>query len=182
MRYSQSPIAKQYAKAYMIEYGSLLQSADIEAMKSAIRFFKRHHNFISLVNLLVEPDKTQNVVLDELFDHFLLAQNLKKLINVLIVHKRLTLFAQVLQDICCLYFHANNILELTIVTATPLENDEFEKFEIFFRKLSGKITLSTVVHDPSLIAGVRMQSDLFLWEYSIAARLRNLRQKMLIEG
>ena len=42
--------------------------------------------------------------------------------------------------------------------------------------------MSKVILDESLIAGVRMQSDLFLWEYSIAARLRNLRQKLLIEG
>lgn len=182
MKYSQSPIAKQYAKAYMAEYGSLLQPLDIKSLQSLIRFFRRHHNFMSLINLLVTPNKLENVVLDELFEHFTLPQNLKKLINVLIVHKRLTLFAEVLQDICCLYFHANNILELTIMTATPLENHELEKFEIFFRKLSGKTTLSNVVHEPSLIAGIRMQSDLFLWEYSIAARLRSLHQKMLIEG
>ena len=182
MKYSQSPIAKQYAKAYMAEYGSTLKISEIESFKTVIHFFKKYHNFMSLVSLLVESNKSENVVLDELFDHFSLPQNLKKLIDVLIVHKRLTLFAQVLQDICCLYFHANNILELTIVTATPLENHELEKFEIFFRKLSGKATLSNVIHDPSLIAGIRMQSDLFLWEYSIAARLRSLRQKMLIEG
>ncbi|MBP6892400.1 F0F1 ATP synthase subunit delta [Candidatus Babeliales bacterium] len=182
MRYSQSSIAKQYAKAYMAEYGSLLQPLDIKSVQSIIRFFRRHHNFMSLINLLVESNKTENVVLDELFEQFALPQNLKKLIDVLIVHKRLILFAQVLQDICCLYFQINNILELTIMTAMPLENHELEKFENFFKKLSGKTTLSNVVHDSSLIAGVRMQSDLFLWEYSIAARLRSLHQKMLIEG
>lgn len=182
MRYSQSPIAKKYAKAYMAEYADTLTLADIKSIKLAIRFFKRHHNFMSLVNLLVEPTKTKTIVLDELFEHFSLPQNLKKLIDVLVNHKQLKIFSEVLSDICCLYFQTNNMLELTIYTATSLENHEFEKFENFFKKLSGKITLSTLVHDPSLIAGVRMQTDLFLWEYSIAARLRCLRQKMLIEG
>lgn len=182
MRYSQSLIAKKYAKAYMAEFGSQLQLSDINAMKSVIRFFKRHHNFMSLVNLLVESERAENVVLDELFDQFLLPTNLKKLIDLLIVHKRLTLFSEVLSDVCCLFFQYNNILEVTIATAIPLENNEREKFENIFKKLSGKTIVSSVVHDPSLIAGVRIQSDLFLWEYSIAARLRKLHQKMLIEG
>ncbi len=182
MKYSQSPIARQYAKAFMAQYGNKLELSNIQAIKLVIRFFRQHHHFVSLVNLLLEPNDCNNVVVNELFEHFLLPQDLKKLINVLVVHKRLILFSQVLQDICCLYFHVNNILEMTIFTATPLENDELKKFEFFFTKLSGKTIISDVVHEPSLIAGVRMQSDLFLWEYSIAARLRRLRQKMLIEG
>ena len=173
MRYSQSIIAKKYAQAYLKEFVDQLQLSDIESIKLTIRFFKRHHTFISLLNLLVDPEKTKNVVIDELFDHFSLPLSLKKLIDVLITHKRLILLSDVLIDICCLYFQIKNILELTIFTATPLENHEFEKFESFFKKISGKTIVSTVVLEPSLIAGVRMQSDLFLWEYSIAARLRS---------
>jgi F0F1-type ATP synthase delta subunit len=182
MRYSQSFVAKQYSKAYFAEFGTQLKIEDIEHIKSAIRFFRRHHNFMSLVNLLHDSNKSSNVIIEELFDHFLLPITLKKLIEVLIFHKRLVFFSQVLQDICCLYFLKNNILEVTITTATELEDHEREQFEKFFIKLSGKSIKSNVVLDQSLIAGIRMQSDLFLWQYSIAHRLQNLRQKMLIEG
>ena len=182
MRYSQSIIAKQYAKAYMAEFSSQLQLKDIDNVKLVILFFRRHHNFMSLVSLLVQPNQSNSIVVDELFQHFSLPQNLKKLINVLVLHKRLTSFSQVLQDICCLYFQANNMLELAIVTAVSLQDDEREKFEIFFRKLSGKTIQSNMIIEQSLIAGVRLQSDLYLWEYSIAARLRNLHQNMRIEG
>ena len=182
MKYSQSIVAKQYAKAYLREYSADLKLDDLANMKAAVRFFRRHHNFMSLVSLLCTSKQSGLAIIEELFQHFLLPESLKKLIPVLINHKRLVLFAQVLQDICCLYFVSNNFLELTVFTATPLDDAELEQFEKFFIKLSSKQIISSVVLDKSLIAGVRMQSDFFLWEYSIAARLRALRQKLLIEG
>lgn len=183
MKYSQSIIAKQYAKAYLREYGSDLKLDDLANMKSAVGFFRRHHNFMSLVSLLCTTSmQLEFTIIEELFQHFLLPLSLKKLIPLLIDHKRLVLFAQVLQDICCLYFVSHNLQELTIFTATPLDDQATEQFENFFIKLSGKQIISSVVLDRSLIAGVRMQSDFFFWEYSIAARLRTLRQKLLIEG
>lgn len=182
MKYSQSIVAKQYAKAYLRECGSSLTLADVVNMKLAVSFFRRHHNFMSLVSLLCVAKQSEFTIIDELFQHFSLPESLKKLVPILINHKRLVLFAHILQDICCLYFILNNLLELTIVTATPLDDQEVAQFEQFFIKLSGKQIISSVLLDKSLIAGVRMQSEFFLWEYSIAARLRTLRQKLMVEG
>lgn len=179
MRYSQSIIAKKYAKAYVAEFGSVLTLDDMTQIKAAIHFFRRHNNFISLVNILVaDQSSTQNIIQD-LLNHFRLHVSFKKLIDVLIKHKRLLFFAQVLQDVCCLYFLKNNTLEVTVFTADSLDQKELEQFELFFMKLSEKKIISTVVLDKSLIAGVCMQSDLFSWEYSIANRLKKLHQKML---
>ncbi len=179
MKYSQSIIAKQYAKAYIAEFGLVLQLNDMTQIKSAIHFFKRHSNFIPLVNILVmDQSSTQNIIQD-MVNHFRLHESVQKLIHVLIKHKRLLFFAQVLQDVYCLYFLKNNILEVTVITAEVLDQEELEKFELFFSKLAEKKIISTVVLDKSLIAGVCMQSDLFLWEYSIANRLKKLHQNML---
>lgn len=182
MKYSQSLVAKQYAKAYIAQNGASLSMQDIEHIKLAIAFFRKNHNFMSLASLLVETEGSNHVLIKELFEHFSLHQTLKKMVDVLLHRKHLVLFAQVLQDICCLYVLKNNILEVTVRSAAPLDSAQVEQFEKFFTKLSGKRIISNVVLDESLIAGVRMQSDLFLWEYSIAGRLRNLRQKLLIEG
>lgn len=179
MVYSQSLVAKQYAKAYLIEYGDILTSTDIDNMKSAIYFFRRHHNFMSLVSLMTKLHEKKHVMIDEIFSHFSLHDSLQKLVKVLLRHKRLLYFAQVLQDICCLFEIRSGSLEVTIQTATSLTESEIKKFETFFAKLSGKRIISHVRIDPSLIAGVRMQSEIFLWEYSIAARLRQLRHKMI---
>jgi F0F1-type ATP synthase delta subunit len=182
MRYSQSVCAKQYAKAYLNEFGQNLTWQDIGHMKSAIHFFRRHHNFLSLINELMYDEKSSKVVLKEFFHHFSLPESLHALIKVLINHVKLMLFCQVLQDICCLYAIRNDILEVTVFSATPMQPAELEPFKDFFEKLAQKKIITTLVHDPSLIAGIRMQSDLFLWQYSIAARIKKLRQNMLIKG
>lgn len=182
MRYSQSLVAKQYAKAYFAEFGHQLKYNDIERIKAVITFFRKHHNFMSLVSLIQASNNNSNLVIEELFELFLLPFTLKKLINLLILHKQLVIFSQVLQDICCLYFLKNKTLEVTITAAIELEDQELKQFENFFIKLSGCKIISNVIIDESLIAGIRMQSDLFLWQYSIKNRLQKLRQNVLIEG
>lgn len=178
MKYSQSQAAKKYAKAYVQEYGDSLTLQDIEHMKSAMSFCREHHNFMSLVSLLTSKQVQRHELVDDMFEHFSLPETLKKLVDLLVARKKLSLFAYVLQDICCLYLNSHNLLELTIYTATDLTPEERQKFEQFFIKLSEKKIISRVVKDETLIAGVRMQSDVFLWEHSIAARIRLLSQQV----
>lgn len=192
MRYSQSAPAKQYAKAFLKVFGNDLKHSDndlkhsdIDSVKSVIQFLKHHHNFMSLVSLLMSDNHDSNdyqgTIIQELFDHFRLPVSLKSLVRVLIHHNKLSIFASVLTDICCLFYIQNNILEVTISSAVPLDQKSLKEFEQFFEKLSEKKIITTVVHDPSLIAGVAMQSDLYRWEYSIVARLAALQQNMLLK-
>lgn len=174
MRFSQSLVAKQYAKAYILEFGSTLVLSDIDGIKHVINFCRKHHTFMSLVSALTPQNGKRHSLIDDVFQHFKLPDSLKKLVDIMIGHKRLPLFALVLQDIYCLFLKNNNILEVAIHSAVDLDNIEQKKLEDFFMKQSGKKIISNVIVDDALIAGVRMQSDLFLWEYSIAARIRKL--------
>lgn len=178
MRYSQSLVAKQYATAYIAEFFDTLHMRDIDAMKMAVSFCRKYSTFMSLVSVLTVKEATHHSIMDEMVEHFSLPESLKKLIDLMTRHKRLSLFAAVLRDICCLYFDKNNMLEVTITTATDLDPSQQAKLENFFMKLSGKKIISNVVIDEELIAGLRMQSDLFLWQYSIASRIRALSAKV----
>lgn len=182
MKYSQSIFTKPYAKAYLNTFSSALTSIDIDHMKKAVYFFKAHHNFMSLVNVLVCDSDQNHTIVKELFECFSLPDHLKSLLAILKEHKKLILFPQVLQDICCLYGIRNNILELTIFCASTVTEQEIEKFKEFFVKQANKNVITNVQIDPTLIAGVRMQSDFYMWEYSIASRLKKLRQNMMIKG
>ncbi|MBP9764760.1 F0F1 ATP synthase subunit delta [Candidatus Babeliales bacterium] len=181
MRYSQSIVAKKYAQAYVQEYGHLLTIQDIDAFKLVIAFLKKHHNFMSLISLLSSQLQQRHELIDTMIEHFKIPVMIARLADVLSDHKRLPLFSLVLQDICCLYVQKNNMLEVTIYSSQELSENEYKKFEQFFEKLAGKKIISNVVVDETLIAGIRMQSDVLLWEYSIAARIRQLSQRMLQE-
>lgn len=182
MRYSQSLVARQYGKAYILEFYDQLSLEDINHIKNAVWFFRRNHNFMSLVSVVTTMKETKQHLIDEIFSHFKLHETLKKIVVALVRHKRLLYFPHVLQDIYCLYLKKASMLHVDISSAQSLELSEINKLEAFFAKHSGKKIISSFKIDPSLIAGIKMQSDLFLWQYSIASKLKKLHQKLIIEG
>ncbi len=182
MRYTLSPISKKYAQAYLQEYQDDLSIDQVQNFKNVIAFCRDYHNFLSILSILAEKQLGADMpLLHEMQEHFSLPKSIKKLIEILIKHKKLDIFAQVLQDIYCLYMLNSDILEVTITTADILEEDQKRKFENFFTKLSGKKIISTAMIDESLIAGIRMQSDFFLWEYSIKSQIAKISRNMLDE-
>ena len=75
----------------------------------------------------------------------------------------------------------NNLLEVTIRAAANLTEEGQQKLERFFKKLSKKTIIPNFKIDESLIAGVRMESELFLWEHSIKSQIASLSKAMLDE-
>jgi len=179
--YTQSSVSKKYAKAFLNTYQDSLTFDQIQKFKKVIVFCRHHHNFLSIINQLVDRQKGFEQLLDEMHEHFDLPESIKKLMQMLINHKRVSIFAQVLQDIYCLYMLKNNIVELTVKTAMPLESEQEDIFTKFFEKLSKKRILSNIEIDESLIAGVRLESDLFLWEHSIKSQIDSLQKNQISE-
>lgn len=181
MRYTLSAVSKKYAQAYLQEYQDSLTLQEVQNFKPVVQFFRQHHNFLSVISVLVGKQPGFEALLDEMRIYFSLPNSIQKLTKLLIEHKKINIFAQIVQDIYCLYMLNNDIHELTITTAEPLAEDQKKRFEEFFKKLSGKKIISTAIIDESLIAGIRMQSDHFLWEYSIKSRIAKISRKMLDE-
>lgn len=175
-------IAKKYATAYLNIHENELTESDVKAIFAACTFFKAHHNFMHLL-CVISFDKEKMVQVCKKMVHDLgLPTSLNRLMLLLVNHKHICYLKEVLQDIYCLYKLRKNVLELEIKTASHLDAYAAQAFETFFAQKSGKKIESKVSVDRSLIAGVRLQSDFFLWEYSIASRLRSLRHKLIIEG
>lgn len=181
MKYTLSLVAKKYAQAYLHSFENNLDLAEVQNFKTAIKFFRYHNDFLSIVSILATKKDGACLLLEEIKTHFNLPDSIRKLIQILVKHRKLDIFDKVLQDIYCSYMLKNNILEVTIATAQELEEDQKIRFEEFFKKLSGKKIVSSTIVDESLIAGIRMQSDIFLWEYSIKSRIAKISRNMLDE-
>lgn len=179
---SQSAIAKRFATAYVNVYKDDLSESVIEQMKKVVVFLKHNRDFMLLLCEGVVDKDEKLATLNQLLKHFDLPKSMQKLMEVLIKHKQLCELLDVLQDVCCLYHDNHDMLDVTIKTAHKLSDEEIEKFVTFFEKESQKKVKSSVEVDKELIAGVRLESNIFLWDYSVASRLRKLRQKLLIEG
>ena len=137
---------------------------------------------MQLICALGIEKKEMVAVIRKLTQHFSLPESFEALIRVMIRHKKANYLLKILQDICTLYKKRNNVLELTIKTAQTLESENVTKLTTFFEKQSGMHVEARMQEEKSLIAGVRLQSALFLWECSIDQKLRLLQQKLLIEG
>lgn len=175
-------IAKKYATAYLNIHENELTEIDIKAVFAACDFLKTHHNFMHLLCVISFDKEKMGQVCTKIIHDFGLPKSLSKLMLLLVKNKHIGCLKEVLQDIYCLYKMRKNLLELEIKTASHLDAHAVQAFETFFAQKSGKKIESKVSVDRSLIAGVRLQSDFFLWEYSIASRLRSLRHKLIIEG
>jgi ATP synthase F1 delta subunit len=182
MRISQTPIAKKYATAYLNVYQNALTKNDIDAIFAAFSFFKNNHNFMHLISIVNVEKGEMMKVFETLERYFLLPKSLYQLMALLVKHKRIYYVKDVFQDICALYKLRNNILELEIKTAHSIDAHAVQAFEAFFAQQSHFKVESNVHIDQSLIAGVRLQSDFFIWEYSIASKLKALKHKLVIEG
>lgn len=179
---SQSLLAKKYAKAYLNVFSEDIAVEDIKAVEKFALFLKKSRSAMFLicsVNILHEQKVK---VLSKLFEHFNVDRILQKLIVVMLKRNDLCLLPQVLQDVYCLYKDQHDIIDLNIISAELLDEEEEKFFQNFFAKLSGKQLLVSTQIDSSLLAGVRLQSNTFLWDYSVASRLRSLRNKLFVEG
>jgi len=179
---SQKPIAKKYAKAYLNVYQETITSEDLDNICSARSFLKQRNNFILLLcSVGVNRDETTQM-LDKFCKHFNFKESLYKLVDVLKRHKHLVYLLEVLQDICALYKGRKKILELLIKTTVELDQQEIEKIEAFVESQTNEHVISSVQIDKDLIAGIRLQSNFYLWDHSIAGRLKVLQHKLSVEG
>ncbi len=180
---SQSLSSKKYATAFVNVYQDSLTLEDVQVMMKASVFLQRHQSIMLLICSagLKKQDKFKIIAM--LCKHFNMHESLEKFLELLLKKKNdICLLPEILQDICYLYKKRNNILDLQIKSAEPLDQESVEVFKKFFAQQSQKDIIATTQTDTSLIAGVRLQSTTFLWEYSVASRLRALRQKFFIEG
>lgn len=85
------------------------------------------------------------------------------------------MFIDVVEQIMLAYREHKGLLEVTCRTAVPLTDEQVAAIHEFLHEKTGKKIILIMVIDSSLLAGIRLQSETFLWEYSIGRQLQALR-------
>lgn len=179
---SQETVAKKYAKAYLNVHEDHVTQDDLHNICNAASFLRSHSNFMLLLCAVGDDKGETAAMLEKFCKHFGFADSLYKLVDVLNKHKHLIYLLEVLQDICVLYKCRKKILELTVTTTTELSQQAVETIESFVASQTNEHVVTTVQIDKDLIAGIRLQSNFYLWDYSIASRLKVLQHKLSVEG
>lgn len=177
---SQSDLAKKYAQAYLNLFSDQYTFQDICNLWRVAQFLSEHHSLLFYVSLPMIEQYDKQRFIDLFFEKFHLFDSLKNLCYLLLKNKHIFLLIDVLQQIYLLYKQKYNICELKIKSSSDLTDAAIHDIKQFFITLSG---LSNVVVrysiDQSLIAGIRLQSETYLWDYSIAQQLNKLKQELI---
>lgn len=177
--FSQSETAKKYAVAYLNVFGDQHTFEDFCSMWRASQFLLEHHSLLFYLSLSMIHEVDKKRFIDMFFEKFHLFDSLKQLFYLLLQNKHVFLATDVLRDIYGLYKIQHNISDLQVISSSDLSEEKIEEIKNFFTKLSGQHVVVRYSVNPGLIAGIRLQTDTLLWEYSIAQQLRKLKQELI---
>lgn len=174
MKYQEALIAKKYAKAFLNLFIDEISLKDYQRIVALRQFLKDRREVLTFLGLTqLEPLK-KCAAFDFLIDKFKLPVSLKRLITILVEDKREYLFPTVLYYIELIYRQRKKILAFMVKSSASLDAVTLRIIEKFLERKTGQRILTEQIVDKSLIAGIRLISNQYLWEYSIAKRLRAL--------
>jgi ATP synthase F1 delta subunit len=167
-------IAKKYAKAFMAVFPKLFTFVDVKKIIIAQNFLQMHKQILLFLQLPQFNQERKKSMIADLISHFSLPDHFSTIILLLITHNRSFYIPAVLSSIIQLYKEQTNSIEFSIKSTQSLNEEQIESIKLFLGRLLSKNIISTTTVDDSLIAGIRLQSDNLLWEYSIRKHIQNL--------
>jgi F0F1-type ATP synthase delta subunit len=165
-------LSRRYARAWNTIFSHQITVAVIESISAAITYLTEHPRIQFMLRLSVIEDGVKYQALQTLGTYYGLPDGYLKLCHLLVAHKRAFLVASVLKAIVEIYWEDNNIEQFTITSVAPLSYDQKQTCELFLRAACNCKVQCTYLLSPSLIAGIRMQSNHFLWERSVRKQIR----------
>lgn len=169
-------IANKYAKAFMAVFPKSLTFADIGKMKIAQKFLQTQKQILLFLQLPQFDHERKKSMIADLISHFSLPQHLSAIILLLITHNRSFYIPTVFLSIIKLYQEETHSVEFSIKSTQNLDDRQTETIKQFLSKLLDKNITGSVSIDDSLIAGLRLQSDDYLWEYSVRKHIQTLQK------
>lgn len=168
-------VARRYAQAYINLYHADLTPDDVKRFKEVERFFDTHPHIISLLKIaLIAPGVKISALKDILITQFKLPLSLERLIHLLVKNRRSFLIKDVVREIAALYQEREGYESFIISSSMSLAAQDVELLAQYIARNTGHTMLYEYHLDPSLIAGIRIQSNYTLWEHSVAKYINAL--------
>jgi F0F1-type ATP synthase delta subunit len=186
-----SSLARRYAQAFLSIYREELTAHACERLLFFKQFLVTNSALIYLFTIPSIDAKTKEQGLGFLAQKFELPTSFYSLMVLLLVSRRISLLPQVLCSLVALYKKENGIQAFTIHSSHVLSERDLEQLRDFLTQqirdkqedardhhnIPGKNNIKVVCsykQDKNLIAGIRMQSQTYLWEHSIEQQLREI--------
>lgn len=179
MNYAESILAQRYAQAYLNVHIEAISYKDFRAIREAGLYFARNKYLLFFLNWPAIKTPAKITALIQAMRYCQIPESIDGLIALLAAHKRMFLIVSILESICELYEHKHNIAQVTISTSHPVTDQELKVMQQFLANKTGLSIIYDYKIDKKLIAGIRLQSDTFLWEYSINKQLDSIKLPLI---
>lgn len=166
--------ARKYAKAFLNVWPKAVSPDLFERLVAFEEALVAQRRILFVLSLSYVERETTLKRIKGVCDRFDLSWHFARLIEQLLVDKRIFLLPDVLRSIRMLYARRNNLLEVCIKSSMPLGKAACNTLVQFLARASGAHVEYRVQVDHSLIAGIRIESGNLLWEHSIKKQLRSM--------
>lgn len=174
----QRSLAKKYAIAFLNVYTDAFSLKDYQQLLSMLPTIKKHHQLLVLLSVPTLSPTEKKECLATFLTAMVAPTLLHKLAYLLLEQQRIELLTDVCQQLIYEYQKRNLLMPFTITSPVSLTHDQIDLLTTFLSKKTHTTITHTNTIDKKLIAGIRMQSDAFLWEYSIEQQLRMLKKNI----
>ena len=179
MNAPQYTVARKYAQAFLNVFADTISQDDFEHIEAAALFFKKQPSLLFFLKWPALGVAVKVEALNKVLQKFGLPDSFNKLVDLLAQDKRTFLIAEVLSQISKQYKKSHKLGVFNISSAHQLNEQELTTIKEFLAKLTGLDIIYNYTIDKKLIAGIRLQSDTYLWEYSIANQLNQLKLSLI---
>ena len=167
--------AKKYAQAFVRVFSQKITFSDCVKIEHAQKILSVRRRILFFLQLPQLDTIARTSMIEDLVDYFLLPHQFLSLFLLLIAHNRSFYIPYVLLFIVQLYKKRSNILDFSVISSHSLTEKQESQIKLFLAHSAGKNIMCSYSVNKNLIAGVRMQSVEYMWEYSVRKQLLCLR-------
>jgi len=168
---ARTTLARKYANAFLNCFIEDINLDEFYALCALELFLKSNQKILYFLSLSHIDSDIKKDFLHTLFEQFKVIAACNALARILIDNKRGQLLCGVLKQVIMIYRQRKKIVSFVIATSHHVPADQIAVIQQFLAHQIGCDIIYECVVDKKLIAGIRVQSDTLLWEYSIGKQL-----------
>lgn len=172
-------LLKHYAKALFEEASSKEKMNEVYDDLCLIqKNLEKEASFASFLDSRQIPLSMKDRIIDEVFQGKIQTISLGFL--HIITRKHLTKYLSLMnEDYREMLYHALGIIEGRVYTAYPLSKEALSKLEMIFSEKYKKQVHFKEVNDPRVIAGMKININDTLYDYTIDSQIENIKKKLV---
>ncbi|MBY0110301.1 MAG: F0F1 ATP synthase subunit delta [Candidatus Babeliaceae bacterium] len=180
MKTPRQQIIKKYTRAFLQSYKSQLQPVDLEPLSHFAYFLKHHQTLAFFAHNAISQHEKKVALYIKAFSHRApqarpeFIEAIQQLITILADHGRLSLLSGIIDLIVLRFFGVIGYQHATITTAIATTEAQQKDIVESFKILTGKKIDAKFEVDPELIAGMRIISQDYLWDSTLAQKIKAL--------